>query len=532
MNNIIQDNLNKLNQYRLCPPNPSYIAGLIDGDGTIFIRKISDGYQSGISLCQSRTNILQILRYHYGGTIVGPSEPNTENIINEDGYYHENNKRNSYALIIRSNEYKYLLQDILPHIILKKNQIELLNQFSKIVNKINHIEEKEKLCQLCLEQNKIKTQKEYNYSKINIDYIRGLFDAEGYIYISYKKIDNEIKFTKGVYMKITQKSHPEILTEIQKFLNFGKCGKYTYYLDTFEDCLQFVTNLLPNMIIKYNQLMAFTEYLQDRLKKNEIYNLNIHNKRENIYKNINMEKHQIEVFQETREENKGFQKKLEEEMKSLNLEKELHKMAFYMEKSDSMKGMNHPNYGQHLSDTHALNISIATTNAKRANNPNLTDEKIREIYALKDIEKQIDVAEKYKTYRDIIRKIWNKTILPTDDPEFLTKKKEKVISNKSDNSLELKLTNEQKTSLGKRTLSSEEYLELLRWKIKKENNELLDGKKIFTTKLAKYLSEEWNKNVTNDMIKNIWFGKTKLFEFEFQDKDISYEQYLELIKAT
>jgi hypothetical protein len=267
MNNIIQDNLNKLNQYRLSPPNPSYIAGLIDGDGTIFIRKISDGYQSGISLCQSRTNILQILRYHYGGTIVGPTEPIAENIMNEEGYYDENNKRNSYALIIRSNEYKYLLQDILPYIILKKNQIELLNKFSKIVNKTNHIEEKEKLCQLCLEQNKIKIQKEYDYSKINIDYIRGLFDAEGYIYTSYKKIDNKIKFTKGVYMKITQKSHPEILSEIKKFLNFGKCGKYTYYVDTFEDCLKFVTNLMPNMIIKYNQLMEFTEYLQDRLKK-------------------------------------------------------------------------------------------------------------------------------------------------------------------------------------------------------------------------------------------------------------------------
>jgi filamentous hemagglutinin family protein len=60
--NIINDNKNKLIQYELNPPNPSYIAGFIDGDGTIFIRKINDGYQSGISLSQSRTNILQILQ--------------------------------------------------------------------------------------------------------------------------------------------------------------------------------------------------------------------------------------------------------------------------------------------------------------------------------------------------------------------------------------------------------------------------------------------------------------------------------------
>ena len=85
--------------------------------------------------------------------------------------------------------------------------------------------------------------------------------------------------------------------------------------------------------------------------------------------------------------------------------------------------------------------------------------------------------------------------------------------------------------MGKRTLSSDEYFEIIQWKIKKEKGELLDGKKIFTTKLAEYLSKLWNKKVSNDMIKNIWSGKTKLFDFEFQNKDISYEQYLEIIKA-
>ena len=57
---IKQDNIDKLLKYKNNRPNPSYIAGFIDGDGTIFIRKIKDGYQSGISLTQSRTNILQI----------------------------------------------------------------------------------------------------------------------------------------------------------------------------------------------------------------------------------------------------------------------------------------------------------------------------------------------------------------------------------------------------------------------------------------------------------------------------------------
>ena len=31
------------------------------------------------------------------------------------------------------------------------------------------------------------------------------------------------------------------------------------------------------------------------------------------------------------------------------------------------------------------------------------------------------------------------------------------------------------------------------------------------------------------MIKNTWSGRTKLFDFDFTDKKISYEKYLELV---
>ena len=37
-----------------------------------------------------------------------------------------------------------------------------------------------------------------------------------------------------------------------------------------------------------------------------------------------------------------------------------------------------------------------------------------------------------------------------------------------------------------------------------------------------------NKEATFDIIKNIWCGKTKIFDFEFIDKSISYEDYIKL----
>ena len=72
---------------------------------------------------------------------------------------------------------------------------------------------------------------------------------------------------------------------------------------------------------------------------------------------------------------------------------------------------------------------------------------------------------------------------------------------------------------------------MLKWKIKKENSELLEEKSICSTNLASYLAKLWNKKVTSDIIKNIWSGRTKLFEFEFENKEISYKTYLEIIKV-
>ena len=530
--NIIKDNIDKINKFKLNPPHPSYLAGMIDGDGNIFIRKIKDGYQSGISITQSRINILQIIKYHFGGEIINPSKINTENIFNEDGFYDKNNKRNSYTLIIRSNEYKFLLDYVKDYIIFKNPQINALVELSYLVNKKDCIDEKEKLCKICIEKNKNKQLDQYEFKKLNIEYIQGLFDAEGHIFLSYKKIDNEIRFTKGIYMKITQKNHHLCLKEIYNFLGFGKYNDINYFVENFEDCLKLIKILKNGLIVKYNQIIAFENYLNTKINKNEKYNDEIHLKRIELYKIINMEKHQIEIYNENDYENinskESYQQKIKDELEIKKIDKINTKNHTKMIQSEKKKGLNNPNFGHHLDAQHSLNISISTTKAKRANNQNLTDEKIREIYSLKDKGiMQKDVAEKYDMNREIIRRIWNKMILPLDDLEFISKKEELIENNKcttNDN-----LTHEQKTSIGKRTLNIDELIEIILWKEKQQNNEKLEDKKIFSTNLSVYLSKLWNKNITNDIIKNIWQERTKIFEIEFNDKKISYQKYLEII---
>ena len=105
---IENDNQIHLQRFKTQPPHPSYIAGFIDGDGCVFIRKITDGYQSGISVTQCRTNILRVIRYHLGGSITTSLNRNNKTVDLMDEtetitHYHKHNVRNQYNLLIRSN---------------------------------------------------------------------------------------------------------------------------------------------------------------------------------------------------------------------------------------------------------------------------------------------------------------------------------------------------------------------------------------------------------------------------------------------
>jgi len=529
-NTIEEDNFIKLNKYKLNKPNPSYLAGFIDGDGNIFIRKIKDGYQSGISITQSRTNILQIIQYHYGGTIHCGSTILTEDIMNEDGFYDKNNRRNSYTLTIYSNEYKFILEDIYEYIILKKVQIEALMEISKIVNKPNYGEEKEKLYEICSNSNLNKIPENYDFNRFNEQYICGLFDAEGCLSIEYKKIDNEIRFTKGIYMKITQKNHPEIIRKIYEYLKVGRIDtEYIYKIENFTDCFYLINILKNNLIVKENQLNAFEEYISEPLKLNNTkYNEKIHLKRLNIYKIMNKEKHQIEVYNISTEPNKeGYIQrmncKIEEEEKQKNIKKE----EFYKLKSVAMKGKNNVNYGKKFTENTVIQMKKSIAIKKR-DMTKYSDEILYEIIDLKGKMSQTDISEKYGIHRNQILRIWNGEMLPINHPDF-----GKIIElNEKEKNINEKATPQQKTSIGKRSLEINEIVDIILWKVKSKNGEKIDNKKICSTNLSELLTKTFNKKVTNDMVKNIWNGRTKIFDFELQNNDygLTYEKYLEIIE--
>ena len=285
---ISDDNQNQLQRFKTTPPHPSYIAGFIDGDGCIFIRKITDGYQSGISITQCRTNILQIIRFHFGGSITTTANRNNKitNTMNEKNYYDKHTQRNQYNLLIRSNEYSLLLKYIKNNMVIKNCQISCLNQFLQLVNLQNKSEEKEELYMKCSDYNKQKISNNIIFGNITIEYIAGLFDAEGCFYICLKK------FSKS-YISITQKNNPNVLVYISEFLGFGNIdceNKFKIYKQS--DCLKFIQLVKEQLIVKYNQAEAFETFLK----------INDTNIKQQMYSICNKEKHEIEIKEQLDEQ--------------------------------------------------------------------------------------------------------------------------------------------------------------------------------------------------------------------------------------
>ena len=347
LHNIEEDNKQKMDKYKFHSPHASYIAGLIDGDGCIFIRKIKDGFQSGVSITQVRTNILQILMYHFGGSITTTKSRNkniTEELVNV---------RNQYNLILRSNEYEILLNYVKDSFIIKHLQMECLYEINKLTNQVNKIKEKQELFEKCSMYNKEKTIDLSQVNKLNIEYIQGIFDAEGCICIFQKETKNSYRIS------ITQVSHPEILVEIQKYLQLGNIGSdKKFYIYNKKDCLTFIYLMKTGCIIKYNQLCALEEFLNTSDKSIRI----------KCIEKINEEKHMCEYFTDLnqRKENKEqFYKSCFWIKQKKLICKEILKKNIYKIKSENMKGAKNHNYGKEKSEETKKKMSIAIRNSKK-----------------------------------------------------------------------------------------------------------------------------------------------------------------------
>ncbi len=391
MTSIEEDNTTHLLRFKNATPHPSYIAGMIDGDGCIFIRKIIHGYQSGITITQCRTNILQVIRYHFGGSITTSAKRNNrlEDVMTEDQVFHKHNQRNEYNLMLRSNEYKLLLDYIRFNIIIKSPQLECLYEFYKLVDIPNVIEYKELLHKNCSEQNKNKIMDETLLSRMNIEYIQGLFDAEGCCFIKRNTCDFKIS--------IAQKKYPAILETIVEFLGYGKVYGKDLIIYKKSNCLKFIALIKNGLIVKYNQAIAFEKYLlsDDMTVKEEMYKI------------CNEEKHKIEHFTKVNCHDagkEGYNKTMQLRELKRQVCGQIHIKQVYKEKSEKMMGKGNHNFGTHMSVDTKKKLSTSIRDAKNG----VSDESILKVRDLiQQGKKNTEIAEILKLAKHTVTRIKN-----------------------------------------------------------------------------------------------------------------------------
>ena len=85
-------------------------------------------------------------------------------------------------------------------------------------------------------------------------------------------------------------------------------------------------------------------------------------------------------------------------------------------------------------------------------------------------------------------------------------------------------------SIKKRTFTIDEIIEMALMKEKRDKKEKLpNGEKITLKSGSQYLSSLFGKKLTGINLHNYWANTNKVYEFEFVDKKITYQQYMEIV---
>ena len=101
-----------------------YLAGIVDGEGYIFIvfSKSTQNYLCGVYIKNTDKELLDLFAKYFGGNVT----------------FHKRSKPNhkdTYQWVCFGNKAAKLCKQILPYLIIKRKQAELLLKFSKTLKK-------------------------------------------------------------------------------------------------------------------------------------------------------------------------------------------------------------------------------------------------------------------------------------------------------------------------------------------------------------------------------------------------------------
>lgn len=519
--------------------NHDYLGGLFDGDGSIYIYKNNLGYSLNVIFSQTKVKIMEILQIRFGGNIYKSNRKRerTESVIKQNdkikGKYH----KTEYGYRITGNNCKLILDYLEKGCIRKYENVLIAKEFLYLIDKTNDDVKKEELYNRMTRLNRYNDSKIKKYANMNLDYIIGLFDAEGCVYLYENKTKTRIT---GFKLDISQGGDIELLKSIQKFLGFGTISGHKWTI-TNSKYLDFIMNIEKKSIIKKKQLQCVIKYIQHKKENKEhtddtvlFHNFLKHTIHKDKHSSVDIEKDKL--VNKNKIIKKIIEKNKEDEKNAIKIIKDIDN-SFKEQKSKNI-GKNNGNYGEKRSDetNYKSALSIMTTSIIKNN---LTDEKIVEIRRLginKEKGTQKKIVDKYNISRHVVLKIWRNEIVPSYEFTFdfyvdrreKRKKIEEDRNNKTSDEINKNMISKMKQT--KRKLTFDEIINFLKIYNDDKKNGIKRGRLGAFTDYSKYISELYNKKISHNILKSIFYGKTKLDKLEFQDKNITYDEYLDLLK--
>lgn len=477
--------------------DPFYLGGMWDGDGTVTICGNKEaGFVLQVSFSQAIPQFLHRVQANFGGKVYMCKEPDKDVC------------KQMYGYRVCGKASIPLLKVLEKGCIIKYNQVKLALEYISLIDKPGKVDQREMYCRMIRKLNEHEYYEvEKPYERVCDAYIAGIFDAEGYIGVS--NVKNTLRA-----ITISQRNDPVVLSYIKEYLTYGKVDKKDDMWIVYDKVgrINFMKLVEPYIMIKLDQVTFALKHCEDDHTKDDKHAL---------VSLLQTEKHRSIVVPRSRIIRKN---KSDDVIK--NRLKKARKAAISAKTAVKSwnNGEKNSNYGKKMSVDRKNKMGRAIADAKRS----YTDDDMEMMKQLVKDEgyTYAKLAEMYGIDRHTVSSICRGIIKPLKQyEEDIESTEEEEISDSDEEDTFIKklvIPDDIKTSIGKRRIDDFSLIiDIL----------LLKNKMPSTHVVKKY---NWYKNpinakkITTDVVKNIWSGKTELYEHEFREEKITYDQYLEI----
>lgn len=237
-----------------------YLAGMIDGDGGIYICKSKvngcDTYQTQLCVANSNKQLLNWLKHHYGGCLHKNSSvgdvPNFGPAIKK---IYTNKVDNWQWRLTGNRAVENALMEILPFLSINKERAQAALSLVRLHGKYRAREERQE----CFDKREAAGRNQLPDEAFTPDYFAGYFDAEGSMSLTSaataKSFRPLIRLSSNDLSLLEWFKESLGFGEIYSTVQSGK-PRYTWYFKTTEEkkMENFMLSILPYLIVKREQV--------------------------------------------------------------------------------------------------------------------------------------------------------------------------------------------------------------------------------------------------------------------------------------